>query len=83
MQAFIRNVQELGVITEFDEVIWGLLVDGVILYTKNDIRVEFKVEDNEKGPRLPVRFALTVAALLGYYYLLKNSIGYWCITYIF
>ena len=26
MQAFIRNVRELGVITEFDETHWGLLV---------------------------------------------------------
>lgn len=42
MQAFIRNVQELGVITEFDETLWGLLVDSVIVHEKDDIRVEFK-----------------------------------------
>ena len=42
MQAFIRNVQELGVITEFDEDLWGLLVDSVIVHKKDDIRVEFK-----------------------------------------
>ena len=42
MQTFIRNVQELGVITEFDETLWGLLVDKVIVYSKDDIRVEFK-----------------------------------------
>ena len=42
MQAFIRNVRELGVITEFDETLWGLLVESVTVYSKNDIRVEFK-----------------------------------------
>ena len=42
MQAFIRNVRELGVITEFDETLWGLLVDKVVVYSKDDIRVEFK-----------------------------------------
>lgn len=42
MQAFIRNVQELGVITEFDEDLWGLLVERVTVYGRDDIRVEFK-----------------------------------------
>lgn len=42
MQAFIRNVRELGVITEFDETLWELLVDKVVVYSKDDIRVEFK-----------------------------------------
>ena len=41
MQAFIRNVRELGVITEFDETLWELLVDKVVVYSKDDIRVEF------------------------------------------
>lgn len=42
MQAFIRNVQELGVITEFDEELWGLLVERVTVYGKDDVKVEFK-----------------------------------------
>ena len=42
MQAFIRNVQDLGVITEFDETLWWLLVDKVVVNSKDDIRVEFK-----------------------------------------
>ena len=42
MKSFIQNVQKLGVITEFDETLWGLLVESVTVYSKNDIRVEFK-----------------------------------------
>ena len=43
MQAFIRNVRELGVITEFDETLWELLVDKVVVYSKDDIRVELSL----------------------------------------
>lgn len=42
MKTFIRNVQDLGVITEFDEALWCLLVERVTVYGKDDIRVEFK-----------------------------------------
>jgi len=42
MQTFIKNVQELGVITEFDEELWGVLVESVTVYSKDDIRVEFR-----------------------------------------
>lgn len=42
MKSFIQNVQKLGVTTEFDETLWGLLVDKVVVYGKNDIRVVFK-----------------------------------------
>ncbi len=42
MESFIRNVQNLGVITEFDEDLWGLLVDSVTVFSKDEIRVEFK-----------------------------------------
>ena len=42
MKVFIQNVRELGVITELDETLWGLLVDKVVVYSKDDIRVEFK-----------------------------------------
>ena len=42
MKSFIQNVQKLGVITEFDEMLWKLLVDNVVVYSKDDIRVEFK-----------------------------------------
>ena len=39
---FIQNIRHLGVIPEFDEELWSLLVDSVIVYSKDDIRVEFK-----------------------------------------
>ena len=42
MQTFIKNVQELGVITEFDEELWGVLVERVTVYSKDDIRVAFR-----------------------------------------
>ena len=42
MSKFINNVRDLGVITEFDETLWGLLVESVTVYSKDDIRVEFK-----------------------------------------
>lgn len=42
METFIQNVQELGVITEFDENLWGMIVDSVTVYSKDDIRVKFK-----------------------------------------
>ena len=42
MQTFIKNVQELGVITEFDEELWSVLVERVTVYSKDDIRVEFR-----------------------------------------
>ena len=42
MQAFINNVRDLGVITEFDEELWGLLVERVTVYGKDDVKVEFK-----------------------------------------
>lgn len=42
VETFIKNVRELGVITEFDEMLWRLFVESVTVYSKNDIRVEFK-----------------------------------------
>ncbi len=39
---FIQNIRHLGAIPEFDEELWSLLVDSVIVYSKDDIRVEFK-----------------------------------------
>ena len=42
METFIKNVKHLGVITEFDEELWGLLVESVTVYSRNDIRVAFK-----------------------------------------
>ena len=42
VETFINNVRDLGVITEFDETLWGLLVESVTVYSKEDIRVEFK-----------------------------------------
>lgn len=42
IERFIKNVQDLGVLTEFDEELWGLLVESVSVYSKDDIRVAFK-----------------------------------------
>ncbi|MDD6097363.1 MAG: zinc ribbon domain-containing protein [Oscillospiraceae bacterium] len=42
VESFIKNVRNLGVISEFDEDLWGLLVESVTVYSKDDIRVEFK-----------------------------------------
>ena len=42
METFIKNVKHLGVITEFDEELWGLLVESVTVYSRDDIRVAFK-----------------------------------------
>jgi len=42
MESFINNVKNLGVITEFDEELWGLLVESVTVFSKDDIRVAFK-----------------------------------------
>lgn len=42
VETFIKNVRDLGVITEFDEDLWGLLVDRVIVNGKDDIKFEFK-----------------------------------------
>lgn len=42
VETFINNVRDLGVITEFDEDLWGLLVESVTVNSKDDIRVEFK-----------------------------------------
>lgn len=42
METFIQNVKDLGVITEFDEDLWGMMVDNVTVYSNGDIRVEFK-----------------------------------------
>ena len=42
VETFINNVKDLGLIAEFDEDLWGLLVESVTVYSKDDIRVEFK-----------------------------------------
>ena len=42
IQAFINNVRNLGSLTEFDEELWGVLVESVTVYSKEDIRVEFR-----------------------------------------
>lgn len=42
IESFIKNVRKLGVVTEFDEELWGLLVDRITVYSKEDVRVEFK-----------------------------------------
>ena len=42
IESFIKNVRKLGVVTEFDEELWGLLVDKITVYSKDDVRVEFR-----------------------------------------
>ena len=42
INTFVKNVEKLGVISEFDEVLWGLLIESVTVFSKDDIRVVFK-----------------------------------------
>ena len=42
MERFIENVRNLGAVSEFDAELWGLLVDRVVVYGKDDVRVEFR-----------------------------------------
>lgn len=42
MERFIDNVRNLGAVSEFDAELWGLLVDRVVVYGKDDVRVEFR-----------------------------------------
>lgn len=42
MDSFISEVQGQDLITEFDEKLWGSLVDFITVYAKDDIRVTFK-----------------------------------------
>ena len=42
MDSFISEFQGQDLITEFDEKLWGSLVDFITVYAKDDIRVTFK-----------------------------------------
>lgn len=42
MGRFIENVRNLGAVSEFDAELWGLLVEKVVVYGKDDLRVEFR-----------------------------------------
>ena len=42
IESFIENVRRLGVVTAFDEELWGLLIDSVTVYSKENVRVEFR-----------------------------------------
>ena len=42
MDSFIKELQEQEFIKEFDERLWGSLVDFITVYSKDDIRVTFK-----------------------------------------
>lgn len=42
MDSFISELQGQDLITEFDEKLWGSLVDFITVYAKDDIRVTFK-----------------------------------------
>ena len=41
-EGFISTVRDLGPLTEFDTGLWGILIDSITVYSKEDIRVEFK-----------------------------------------
>lgn len=42
MESFIANIDKQNPLNEFDEDLWGLLVESVTVYSKDDIRVKFK-----------------------------------------
>ena len=42
IEGFISTVKDLGPLTEFDAGLWGILIDSITVYSKEDIRVEFK-----------------------------------------
>lgn len=42
METFIENVKTQGPLTEFDETLWGVLLESITVYSKDDIRVQFK-----------------------------------------
>lgn len=42
MERFIENVRNLGAVSAFDAELWGLLVDRVVVYSRDDVRVEFR-----------------------------------------
>lgn len=42
MESFIASIDKQNPLSEFDEDLWGLLVESVTVYSKDDIRVKFK-----------------------------------------
>ncbi|MCM1530612.1 MAG: recombinase family protein [Alistipes sp.] len=42
MGSFIENVRTQGTLTEFDETLWGVLLESMIVYSKDNIWVQFK-----------------------------------------
>ena len=42
MESFIANIDKQNPLNEFDEDLWGVLVESVTVYSKDDIRVKFK-----------------------------------------
>lgn len=42
MDSFIKKLRDQESIQEFDERLWGSLVDFITVYSKDDIRVTFK-----------------------------------------
>ena len=42
MDVFIKELEEQGILTEFDERLWSSLVDFITVYSKDDIRVTFR-----------------------------------------
>ena len=42
MQTFIDSVSKMNPLTEFDETLWGILLESMTVCTKDDIRVKFR-----------------------------------------
>ena len=42
MQTFIDSVSKMNPLTEFDETLWGILLESMTVCTKDDIKVKFR-----------------------------------------
>ena len=42
MENFINSLSKMNPLTEFDEALWGGLLESMTVYTKEDIRVKFR-----------------------------------------
>ena len=42
METFINSISEMSPLTEFDEILWGTLLESMTVYAKEDIRVKFR-----------------------------------------
>jgi hypothetical protein len=42
MEEFIANISKQNPLSEFDETLWGTLLESITVYSKKDMRVKFK-----------------------------------------